>query len=271
MAAKHVTVTAIVVMLGLLALVLATTAAAAPAADPARGKTLWEASLCAKCHGLQGQGVYAGPRAGDTRTAEQWITQVRTPRSMMPAFKPERVSDQDIRDMNEYMKTLPAVTGFTPPQYPGAATDPEGKKLIFAKRCVACHGENGPVVQFTSTGRTPTAAAVIQQLRTPKNDMPMFSPTQVSDAEATTIAEFVAQVAAAQPAATPAPTAAPAATPAPTTVTAATPAPATPPAATPAPVAPTTLPRTGELALLPSLAALGALLLGSGLALRRRR
>ena len=168
MVAKYVTATATLVLLVLLALVLATTAAAAPAADPARGKTLWEASLCSKCHGAQGQGLFAGPRAGDTRTAEQWITQVRTPRSMMPMFKPEKVSDQDIRDMNEYMKTLPAVTNFTPPAYPGAATDPEGKKLIFAKRCVACHGENGPLVQFTSTGRTPTAEAVIMHCARPR-------------------------------------------------------------------------------------------------------
>ena len=39
---------------------------------------------------------------------------------------------------------------------------------------------------------------MIKQLRTPRNNMPMFSPNQVSDAEASQIADFLAQEFAAQ-------------------------------------------------------------------------
>ncbi|MBI2906144.1 MAG: cytochrome c [Chloroflexi bacterium] len=165
--------------------------AAAPPNDAAKGKELWAASLCRRCHGEQGQGAFAGPRAGDTRTAEQWITPVRTPRAMMPAFAADKVSDQDIRDMLDYMKTLPAVTGWTPPQPAVQPGDHPGKLLVAQKRCIACHGETGPLTPFVNTGRTPTKEAVITELRTPRNMMPRFSPTQVSDDEAGVIADFL--------------------------------------------------------------------------------
>ncbi len=206
---------------------LAATASAEPLGDAVKGKATWEKSLCARCHGEQGEGKYAGPRAGDTRTAAQWITQVRTPRANMPAFSQQKVSDADITDMNEYMKTLPAVTGFTPPATTAKAGDPPGKALIFQKRCIACHGENGPVTQFTSTNRVPTTEAVLKQLRTPKNNMPMFSDKQVSEVEAAQIADFLALQAKA------------------------------------------TLPKTGDPVSLGTIAALGAMLLAGGLAIRR--
>ncbi len=230
---------------------------ASPAQDAVKGKDLWAASLCAKCHGDQGQGLFAGPRAGDTRTAEQWITQVRTPRAQMPAFSAAKVPDQDIRDMNEYMKTLPAVTGFTAPQAAAKPGDLPGKLLIAQKRCIACHGENGPINNFQSTNRVPTAALVLTQLRTPRNNMPMFSATQVTDAEATQIAEFLASTYQATPAA--AATAAPA-------------APAAPAAAAPAaPAAPAALPRTGDSAPVAAyVVGIGVALVAIGLGLRRR-
>jgi LPXTG-motif cell wall-anchored protein len=57
---------------------------------------------------------------------------------------------------------------------------------------VACHTTTGPVKPFADRGETPTAEAVITQLRTPKNNMPMFAVEQVSDEEAAVIAEFLA-------------------------------------------------------------------------------
>ncbi|MHB1134532.1 MAG: c-type cytochrome [Chloroflexota bacterium] len=258
---------AVFVALGIV-LALYSAAMAAPSADPVRGKTLWEASLCARCHGAQGQGLRAGPRAGDTRTPEQWIAQVRTPRSMMPSFRANQVPDQDIIDMNEYMKTLPAVTGFTPPAAQTTAADPPGKVLIEQKRCIACHGPNGPITNFQSTNRMPTTELVLAQLRNPRNLMPMFRPDQVSDAEAAQIAAFLASQftqGTATPAAAPAATVA--ATPVATAVATAA------PTATPAPVAPpapTTLPRTGEPSLVLSLLTMAGTLIVGGAALRRR-
>jgi mono/diheme cytochrome c family protein len=186
--------------------------------DPVKGKALWEAKNCKSCHGPNGEGKYAGPRAGDGKTAADWIKQVRTPRQNMPAFDEKHITDQEITDMNAYMQTLPKPASFTPVAYTPAADDMPGKVLFNQKRCVACHGADpsGFVkARFTDKGRTVTAADVIKQLRTPAQNMPMFSVTQVSDAEATQIADYYKSLVVA---AAPAPTAAPAATAAPATL-----------------------------------------------------
>jgi hypothetical protein len=63
---------------------------------------------------------------------------------------------------------------------------------------VACHTETGPINPFIERGEVPTAQAVITQLRTPRNLMPMFSEGQVSDADAALIADFLASQVSAQ-------------------------------------------------------------------------
>lgn len=93
---------------GLLFVLALGSVTAAPSTDATRGKTVWATSPCAGCHGENGEGV-SGPRLAATAlSAELWITQVRTPRNRMPAFTAAQVSDQDIRDMNDFMKTLAA-------------------------------------------------------------------------------------------------------------------------------------------------------------------
>ena len=218
--------------------------------DPVKGKTLWEANACKSCHGPNGEGKYAGPRAGDGKTAADWIKQARTPRQNMPTFDVVHVSDADITDMWAYMQTLPKPASFTPVSYTPAANDLPGKVLFNQKRCVACHGADPSgfiKTRFTDKGRTVTAADVIKQLRTPFQRMPMFSTTQVSDAEAGQIADYYRSL---QPA----------------TVSAAA-APAAP--AAPAPAAkPATLPTAGgqsPWAALPwVLIAVGVAMLGVG-------
>ena len=163
------------------------------AQDPDNGKLLWEEQIfqCSKCHGPAGEGLYAGPRAGDGKTAEEWITQVRTPKRSMPHFSPEQVSDEQIMDMNAYMNSLPKPEGEFTPKDVGTSEDP-GQNLILQKRCVACHGETGPIKGFIERGEIPTAERVIKQLRTPFKNMPSFSVEQVSDEEAALIADFMA-------------------------------------------------------------------------------
>ena len=186
--------------------------------DPVKGKTLWEANVCKSCHGANGEGKYAGTRAGDGLTAADWIKQARTPRQNMPTFDVIHISDADITDIWAYMQTLPKPASFTPVSYTPAANDLPGKVLFNQKRCVACHGADpsGFVkARFTDRGRTVTAADVIKQLRTPFQRMPMFSTTQVSDAQAGQIADYYrslqpATVSAAAAPAAPAPAATPA-------------------------------------------------------------
>ena len=181
-----------ILILTVLAL-LGLTTLPALAQDPDQGKIAWEEqNLCQRCHGAAGEGVWAGPLAGSTRTAQEWITQVRTPRANMPMFSPEQVSDETIINMHAYLSSQPPVESFTRTD-PGLPADAHpGQVLLAEKRCAACHTTSGPLGGFVERGEMPTQAAVITQLRTPRNRMPSFSETQVSDEQAGQIAEFLA-------------------------------------------------------------------------------
>ena len=195
----------VLIMLGLIAGV-----AFAQAGDVDRGKKLWtEVKLCKSCHGANGEGLYAAPRAGDGKSLDQWITQVRTPRANMPHFNDAQVSDQEIADMWEYMQSLPKPASFTPKVYTPGPNDHPGLVLINQKRCVACHGDYAQTLKFRFVAQNRTvidAATVIKQLRTPAQNMPSFSATQVSDEQAAQIAEYLQTQLDAQLAATKAPT-----------------------------------------------------------------
>jgi mono/diheme cytochrome c family protein len=165
--------------------------------DVDKGKELWASHNCKSCHGANGEGQYAGPRAGDGKTAEEWVTQVRTPRNRMPSFRPEQISDADITDMWAYMQTLEKPASFERVTYTPQADDPPGKLHMANSNCIACHGNFGEgLVQnaFVNQGRDVTADVVMTQLRTPRNRMPSFSATQVSDEQAGQIGEFLASV-----------------------------------------------------------------------------
>jgi mono/diheme cytochrome c family protein len=109
----------------------------------------------------------------------------------MPAYSAGQVSDEAITDMHAYLTTLTAPESFTPADAGLAADAPLGQQLIVEKRCVACHSTAGPIRGFQSRGETPTAEVVIAQLRTPRQNMPAFSAEQVSDAEASSITDFL--------------------------------------------------------------------------------
>jgi mono/diheme cytochrome c family protein len=184
-----VALASILVMLGLV-----TSIAYADAGDSVRGQHLWaDVKLCKNCHGLNGEGKLAGPRAGDGKSLAAWITQVRTPRANMPSFSDVQVSDQEIADMWEYMQSLPNPTFKFTPYVPGP-NDPAGLTLINEKRCVACHGDYSQTLKFRFVAKNRDvidAATVIKQLRTPAQNMPSFSSAQVSDEQAAQIAAYL--------------------------------------------------------------------------------
>jgi mono/diheme cytochrome c family protein len=183
-------VASLLVMLGLF-----TSSAYAQAGDVARGQQLWQdEKLCKNCHGGNGEGLYAAPRAGDGKSLEDWIDQVRTPRANMPYFSDVQVSDQEIADMWEYMQTLPKPASFTPKQYTPGPNDHPGLVLVNQKRCVACHGDYTQTLTFRFVMQNRDvidAATVIKQLRTPAQHMPAYSVEQVSDEEAADIADYL--------------------------------------------------------------------------------
>ena len=130
----------VTVIPALLLVLMAATVAAQGAGDPAKGKAAWAQANCKSCHGENGEGKYAGARAGDGKTAADWIKQARTPRANMPAYATAQISDTALTDMWAYMQTLPKPASFTPVSTTVAAGDPPGKQVMIDKRCVACHG-----------------------------------------------------------------------------------------------------------------------------------
>jgi mono/diheme cytochrome c family protein len=180
-------------------LLFSLTTSFALAQDPDAGKTTWEQEVfqCARCHGPQGEGKYGRPLTNSTLTEDEWITQVRSPRRFMPSFSEAQVSDQQIRDMHAYITALPDPTGDFQRFDPGIAATHPGQELMIQKNCVACHedvvstGQGRIVDGFVQRGITPTADVVINQLRTPFENLPSFSPDQVSDAEAAQIADYL--------------------------------------------------------------------------------
>lgn len=243
-----------VLILALVALFPALVAAAppqdapsAPPQDAANGQKVWAAKPCKSCHGDNGEGKYAAPLAGTARTAQEAIQQVRNPRSQMPMFNEQKISDQEITDIIDYMKTLQRPASFQPVRYEAQASDPQGKVLFNQKRCVACHGDfTRTAGGIVASGRKTLADADVEkQLRTPRQNMPRFSEQQVSQAEAQAIAAYLRPIVE-QVAAGGAPAAAP---------------------------APAQLPTTGgDPSLLTALfAALGMASVAVGVALRRRR
>ena len=198
------------ILLSVMLVLIAGSALAQGGGDPVKGKTLWDANLCKSCHGPNGEGKYAAPLAGTTRTLDEVVKQVRTPRANMPAFDDKHIADQDLKDIWAYMQTLTKPASFTPTTYTAAAGDMPGKVLLNQKRCVACHGSDPSgfiKARFTDKGRTVAVADVLKQLRTPFQKMPMFSTTQVSDEQAGQIADYYRSL---QPAVVPAPAPAPA-------------------------------------------------------------
>jgi mono/diheme cytochrome c family protein len=81
----------------------------APAAgNVENGRMLYEKQTCYYCHGTAGQGGRDGARVAATAlTVRQFIRYVRQPTGAMPAFTDKLLSDQQLADIQAYLKTLP--------------------------------------------------------------------------------------------------------------------------------------------------------------------
>jgi mono/diheme cytochrome c family protein len=109
----------------------------------------------------------------------------------MGQFTPEKISDATIIDMQAYLTSLAAPASFAMATADLPDDALPGQKLVESKKCIACHTATGPMRGFLAREETPTAAAVIAQLRTPKQHMPMYSAEVISDEEAGLVAAFL--------------------------------------------------------------------------------
>jgi mono/diheme cytochrome c family protein len=92
------------------ALVTVASLSAQPAAGNAEnGKKHFVKLGCYTCHGYQGQGGGAGAKlAPHPIAAAALIAYVRHPAGSMPPFTDKVVSDQDLRDIQAYLASVPA-------------------------------------------------------------------------------------------------------------------------------------------------------------------
>jgi len=84
-------------------------AQSAPSGNADNGKRLFMKQNCYYCHGTAGQGTRDGARIARTVLNLQGMMRyVRKPTGAMPAFTEKILSDQELTDIYEYLKSLPA-------------------------------------------------------------------------------------------------------------------------------------------------------------------
>src|SRR5579872_6171740 len=78
------------------------------AQDAANGKKIFLRDGCYECHGYNGQGTVQGARlAPPVLNADGMIRYIRKPAGGMPAFTDKVLSDQEVKDIYAYLKSLP--------------------------------------------------------------------------------------------------------------------------------------------------------------------
>jgi ubiquinol-cytochrome c reductase cytochrome c subunit len=83
-------------------------AAAAPAGDAEKCKTLFVKNGCYQCHNYEGQGGAAGARiAPNPPPFRGFAAYVRSPRGDMPPYAAKVMSEQDLADVYAYLRSRP--------------------------------------------------------------------------------------------------------------------------------------------------------------------
>ncbi len=82
--------------------------APAPQGNAESGRRLFVARYCHACHGTVGQGGAAGARiAGRSLAFGAFQKYVRQPTGQMPPYPVALLSDRDLADLYEFLRTMP--------------------------------------------------------------------------------------------------------------------------------------------------------------------
>jgi mono/diheme cytochrome c family protein len=71
------------------------------------GRDRFVAYGCYQCHGFEGQGGDAVRIAPSAYPFKAFATLVRRPGNVMPAYPPEALSDEDLRAIYRYVRSIP--------------------------------------------------------------------------------------------------------------------------------------------------------------------
>ena len=78
-----------------------------PRGDAKNGQTLFVSLGCGACHGFEAQGSRDGVRLNPPPAFPVAELQIRTPRDLMPAYRPQILTDQGIADIYAFLQNLP--------------------------------------------------------------------------------------------------------------------------------------------------------------------
>ena len=114
-------------------------------ADTSAGERLFVTKGCLGCHGASGRGGVGPDLARTALGVDDVLKQVRHPRQRMPAFPAEVVSDDDVRKIYDYLKSI------APAPERMLRDLPHGQQT--ADSCVDCHAKYEPIIvaQFKSS------------------------------------------------------------------------------------------------------------------------
>lgn len=70
------------------------------------GRKLYISQGCVNCHGGTGEGGTGSTLSGISRTLKEVQEQMRTPSGMMPSYGPEKITDEQIRVLYSYIRSL---------------------------------------------------------------------------------------------------------------------------------------------------------------------
>ena len=82
---------------------------AEPQAEAGTARAAYVENGCYQCHGYDGQGGFAGPRlAPGPLPLEAFVSLVRYPSNLMPAYSMAMLSDEQLALIHRYLQTVPA-------------------------------------------------------------------------------------------------------------------------------------------------------------------
>lgn len=119
---------------------------------PRPGERLFIVKGCLGCHGASGRGGVGPDLANTALTFDAFLSQLRTPRDLMPQFPDEIVPDAQARAIYEYVRSVP------PPPARLRADAPQD--VLGADTCIGCHRTLQPTLvaqhQASAMGRPGT-------------------------------------------------------------------------------------------------------------------
>jgi mono/diheme cytochrome c family protein len=121
--------------------------------DPARGLQVMQANNCLGCHGGPQLTGNIGPRlAGTSLTYEQFLAKVRSGGGRMPPYPASAVSDEDVRNVHAYARSL--------------STAPGGQATTAAAGATTAAATTTVARTTTAAGATTAAAGATTAART---------------------------------------------------------------------------------------------------------